>query len=122
MPSSPPCRLLSTRLTPFAQRSREATKITEAISAVLAANSETNLLEIEEVFRDAGSSVYLIAEPERTIVIGMSAVRSTGLACRRKKADMRWQAFTTADQHSVRGPPCGAPGERKIPPARCPRY
>ena len=41
----------------IAERSRDATKITEAISAVLAANSETNLLEIEEVFRDAGSSV-----------------------------------------------------------------
>ena len=60
----------------IAERSRDATKITEAISAVLAANSETNLLEIEEVFRDAGSSVYLIAEPELTIVIGMSAWRS----------------------------------------------
>jgi len=60
----------------IAERSRDATTITEAISAVLAANSETNLLEIEEVFRDAGSSVYLIAEPELTIVIGMSAWRS----------------------------------------------
>jgi hypothetical protein len=28
------------------------------------------------VFRDAGSSVYLIAEPELTIVIGMTAWRS----------------------------------------------
>ena len=53
-----------------------ATTITEAISAVLAASSETNLLEVEEVFRDAGSSVYLIAKPELTIVIGMSAWRS----------------------------------------------
>ena len=60
----------------IAQRSREATKITEAISAVLAANSETNLLEIEEVFRDAGSSVYLIAKPELTIAFEMPAWRS----------------------------------------------
>ncbi len=43
---------------------------------MLVANSETNLLEIEEVFRDTSSSVYLIAEPELTIVIGMSAWRS----------------------------------------------
>ena len=60
----------------IAERSRDATTITEAISAVLAASSETNLLEVEEVFRDAGSSVYLIAKPELTIVIGMSAWRS----------------------------------------------
>ena len=31
---------------------------------------ETNLLEVEEVFRDAGSPVYLIGKPELTIVIG----------------------------------------------------
>ena len=60
----------------IAERSRDATKITEAISAVLVANSETNLLEIEEVLRNTSSSVYLIAEPELTIVIGMSAWRS----------------------------------------------
>ena len=90
----------------IAERSRDATKITEAISAVLVANSETNLLEIEEVFRDTSSSVYLIAEPELTIVIGMSAWRSA--QCRRKKADMRWQ-------HPR--PPMQRPGERKIPPA-----
>jgi hypothetical protein len=103
----------------IAERSRDATKITEAISAVLAANSETNLLEIEEVFRDAGSSVYLIAEPELTIVIGMSAWRSAldRLGMSPQESRYALAAFTAADQHSVRGPPCGAPGERKIPPA-----
>ena len=43
---------------------------------VLAANPETNLLEIEMAFRDAGSPVYLVAKPELTIVIGMPAWRS----------------------------------------------
>jgi hypothetical protein len=33
-------------------------------------------LRFEEVFRDAGGSVYLIAEPELTIVTGTSAWRS----------------------------------------------
>jgi len=57
----------------IAERSRDATKITEAISAVLAANSETNLLEIEEVFRDAGSSVCLIAKPEGHVGLAQGA-------------------------------------------------
>jgi len=58
----------------IAERSRVVT-ITEAIEAVMAMR-ETNLLEVEEVFRDAGSSVYLIAKPELTIVFGMPAWRS----------------------------------------------
>jgi len=92
----------------IAERSHDATKITEAISAVLAANSETSLLEIEEVFRDAGSSVYLIAEPELTIVIGgLAQLRSTGLECRHKKADMRWHAFKL---------PRPRPAMRRAPP------
>ena len=57
----------------IAERSRVVT-ITEAIEAVMAMR-ETNLLEVEEVFRDAGSPVYLIAQPELTIVIGMPAWR-----------------------------------------------
>ena len=60
----------------IAERSRDATTITEAISAVLATNPETNLLEIDQVFRDAGSSVYLIAKPGLTIVFGLPAWRS----------------------------------------------
>ena len=60
----------------IAERSRDATTITEAISAVLATNPETNLFEIDQVFRDAGSSVYLIAKPELTIVFGLPAWRS----------------------------------------------
>ena len=38
-------------------------------------SQETNMLEIDEVFRDAGSPVYLIGKPELTIVIGMPAWR-----------------------------------------------
>ena len=59
----------------IAERSRDVVTITEAIEAVMAMR-ETNLLEVEEVFRDAGSSVYLIAKPELTIVFGMPAWRS----------------------------------------------
>ena len=59
----------------IAERSRDVVTITEAIEAVMAMRG-TNLLEVEEVFRDAGSSVYLIAKPELTIVFGMPAWRS----------------------------------------------
>ena len=59
----------------IAERSRHAATIAEAIEAVLAMSPETNLLEVEEVFRHAGSPVYLIAQPELTIVIGMPAWR-----------------------------------------------
>jgi hypothetical protein len=59
----------------IAERSRDVVTITEAIEAVMAMSPETNLLEVEEVFRDAGSPVYLIAQPELTIVIGMPAWR-----------------------------------------------
>jgi hypothetical protein len=48
----------------IAKLSRDAATIVEAISAVLAMSLETNLFEVEEVFRDAGSPVYLIAKPE----------------------------------------------------------
>ena len=58
----------------IAELSRDAATIAEAISAVLAMSLETNLLEVEEVFR--GSPVYLIAKPELTIVFGMPAWRS----------------------------------------------
>jgi hypothetical protein len=99
----------------IAERSRDATTITEAISAVLAANSETNLLEIEEVFRDAGSSVYLIAEPRLTIVIGMSAWRSALDRLGMSPQESRYAlAASTAAASAA---PMQRPGERKIPPA-----
>ena len=55
----------------MAERSRDVAAITEAIEAVMAANPETTLLEIDQVFRDAGSPVYLVAKPELTVAIGM---------------------------------------------------
>jgi hypothetical protein len=60
----------------IAERSRDVATITEAIEAVMAANPETTLLDVDQVFRDAGAPVYLIAKPELTIVIGMPAWRS----------------------------------------------
>ena len=60
----------------LAERSRDAGVIEAAVNDVLTSNSETNLLEIEMAFRDAGSPVYLIAKPELTVVIGMPAWRS----------------------------------------------
>ena len=71
----------------IAERSRDAATIAEAITAVLMMSPETNLLEIEEVFRDAGSPVYLIAKPELTIVSACppGAARSIASACRRKR-------------------------------------
>ena len=42
---------------------------------VLATSPEVSPLDIEMVFRDAGSPVYLISKPEHTIVISMPAWR-----------------------------------------------
>ena len=60
----------------LAERSRDVAVITEAVDAVLATSPEVSPLDIEMVFRDAGSPVYLISKPELTIVIGMPAWRS----------------------------------------------
>ena len=59
----------------LAERTRDVGVIMTAISTVLAANAETNLLEIEQVFRESGSPSYLVARPELTIAIGMPAWR-----------------------------------------------
>ena len=60
----------------LAERSRDVGVITEAVDAVLATSPEESPIDIEMVFRDAGSPVYLIGKPELTIVIGMPARRS----------------------------------------------
>jgi hypothetical protein len=56
------------------------------------------------------------------VVIGMSAgaVRSTCLACRRKKADMCWQAFTAAASAApMRRPPGNEKSRRLDGGPRC---
>jgi len=60
----------------LAERSRDVAVITEAVDAVLATSPEESPIDIEMVFRDAGSPVYLIGKPKLTIVIGMPAWRS----------------------------------------------
>ena len=59
----------------LAERSRDVAVISEAVDAVLATSPEVSPLDIEMVFRDAGSPAYLIGKPEPTIVIGMPAWR-----------------------------------------------
>ena len=77
-----------------AEQSRDIDLITEAIAAVLAVSPETNLLEVDEVFRDAGSPVYLKSSQELTIVSACrpGAARSIGSECRRKKTATRWRS------------------------------
>ena len=58
-----------------AERSRDIGVITAAVNDVLATSPEVSPLDIEMVFRDAGSPVYLISKPELTIVISMPAWR-----------------------------------------------
>ena len=60
----------------LAERSRDVGLITEAVDAVLATSPEVSPLDIEMMFRDAGSPVYLIGKAELTIVISMPAWRS----------------------------------------------
>jgi hypothetical protein len=78
----------------LAERSRDVAVITEAVDAVLATSPEESPIDIEMVFRDAGSPVYLIGKPELTIVIGCrpGAARSIGSECRRKITATRWRA------------------------------
>ena len=59
-----------------AERSRDIGVITAAVNDVLATSPEVSPLDIEMVFRDAGSPAYLISKPELTIVFGMPAWRS----------------------------------------------
>ena len=59
-----------------AERSRDIGVITAAVNDVLATSPEVSPLDIEMVFRDAGSPAYLIGKPELTIVIGLPARRS----------------------------------------------
>jgi hypothetical protein len=59
-----------------AERSRDIGVITAAVNDVLATSPEVSPLDIEMVFRDAGSPVYLISKHELTIVISMPAWRS----------------------------------------------
>ena len=47
-----------------AERSRDVVPISEAMSTVLAASPKLTLLDIEQVFRESGSPIYLIAKPE----------------------------------------------------------
>ena len=68
--------LIQVRTLLLAERSRDVAVITEAVDAVLATSPEEGPIDIEMVFRDSGSPVYLIAKPELTIVIGLPARRS----------------------------------------------
>jgi len=70
------CDLAQVRTLLIAERSRDVAVLTEAVDAVLATSPEVSPLDIEMVFRDAGSPVYLMAKPKLTIVIGMPAWRS----------------------------------------------
>jgi hypothetical protein len=97
----------------IAELSRDAATIAEAISAVLAMSLETNLFEVEEVFRDAGSPVYLIAKPELTIVFGMPAWRSAldRLDMSALETVTRWQAARLNRLTSRARPAANAPHE-----------
>ena len=65
-----------------AERSRDIGVITAAVNDVLATSPEVSPLDIEMVFRDAGSPVYLIGKPELTIVISMPAWRQRARSAR----------------------------------------
>ena len=78
----------------LAERSRDVAVITEAVDAVLATSPEVSPLDIEMVFRDAGSPIYLIGKPELTIVIGMPAWRSALDRLGMSPQENRWTGAT----------------------------
>jgi len=63
----------------MADRSRDVAWIAEVIEDLVAANSDTNLFEIEQEFRNAGAQTYLIATPGTApgfeVVLGVFAFR-----------------------------------------------
>jgi hypothetical protein len=59
----------------LADRTHEAGVVSTVVAEVLAANPETNLLEIEQVFRDGAAAVYLVATSDGfEVVLGMMAM------------------------------------------------
>jgi hypothetical protein len=48
----------------LADRTHDVGVITTVVAEVLAANPDTNLLEIEQAFRDSASAAYLVATTE----------------------------------------------------------
>jgi hypothetical protein len=54
------------------EQGRDAAAITDAIKAVLADNPDTDLLEIEQMFRAAASTAFLVATAEGLeVIVGM---------------------------------------------------
>ena len=59
----------------LADRNHDVGVITTVVAEVLAENPETNLLEIEQAFRDSAAAAYLVATSEGfEVVLGLMAM------------------------------------------------
>ena len=59
----------------LADRTHDVGVITTVVAEVLAENPETNLLEIEQAFRDSAAAAYLVATSDGfDVVIGLMAM------------------------------------------------
>jgi hypothetical protein len=66
----------------LADRTHDVGVVTTVVAAVLTANPDTNLLEIEQAFRDGAAGAYLVASSDGfEFVLGMMAMlRAVGKA------------------------------------------
>jgi hypothetical protein len=59
----------------LADRTHDVSVITTVVTEVLTANPETNLLEIEQAFRDGTAAAYLVATSDGfEVVLGLMAM------------------------------------------------
>ena len=74
--SSPSCRFpTNTSRLAACHRTHDVGVITTVVAEVLTANPDTNLLEIEQAFRENAAAAYLVATTEGfEVVLGMMAM------------------------------------------------
>ena len=78
----------------LADRTHDIGVITTVVAEVLAANPETNLLEIEQAFRDGAAAAYLVATSDGfEVVLGVMVIwrRSAKQASPQPKIGQRWR-------------------------------
>ena len=79
----------------LADRTHDVGVITTVVTEVLAENPDTNLLEIEQAFRDNAAAAYLVATTEGfEVVLGLLAMLAAvgKAASRRPRTERRWRA------------------------------
>ena len=79
----------------LADRTHDVGVVTTVVAEVLTANPETNLLEIEQAFRDGTAAAYLVATSDGfEVVLGMPASQAA-LSHAGVTVEQNWAALAT---------------------------